>query len=332
MPKIRVQVPSIFRKYWNMYPKACIDDNLYRWTGKGFHKQKIDAKADHTGIVSWEVVDEKHYIYNAVFTYDVDQVDLKNETFGELILKKLLQHILDYPYTFLIDAGHLGSFSNAQTLNSKGFKFVINCRDDRPTFLWSTLHKGLEKYYAKCLYSKKYSAISYYIKGSGSSKTILNFITNLREMDNPVSVPIYEASKKKAISREAPQVLKFYRKNHGFVDQRKGIEANVRRNKSKMVHGWRTELQTWIYMLLTNAYVYYSHVKNKPKRYSFRDFVTKLVIQLGLRFGVNTIQKRQYTPPVTNNPPNTLLVHSMTPSHIESKCMICQKRTKMVYN
>ena len=68
-------------------------------------------------------------------------------------------------------------------------------------------------------------------------------------MDNPVSVPIYEASKKKAISREAPQVLKFYRKNHGFVDQRKGIEANVR-NKSKMVHGWRTELQTWIYMLL----------------------------------------------------------------------------------
>ena len=181
-----------------------------------------------------------------MFTYDVDQVDLKNETFGELILKKLLQHILDYPYTFLIDAGHLGSFANAQTLNSKGFKFVINCRDDRLTFLWSTLHKGLEKYYAKCLYSKKYSAISYYIKGSGSSKTILNFITNLREMDNPVSVPIYEASKKKAISREAPQVLKFYRKNHGFVDQRKGIEANVR-NKSKMVHGWRTELQTWIY-------------------------------------------------------------------------------------
>ena len=41
MPKIRVQVPSLFRKYWNMYPKACIDDNLHRWTGKGFHKQKI---------------------------------------------------------------------------------------------------------------------------------------------------------------------------------------------------------------------------------------------------------------------------------------------------
>ena len=47
------------------------------------------------------------------------------------------------------------------------------------------------------------------------------------------------------------------------------------------------------YML--NAYVYYSHVKNKPKRYSFRDFVTKLVIQLGLRFGVNTGSKKGNT-------------------------------------
>ena len=90
-------------------------------------------------------------------------------------------------------------------------------------------------------------------------KNYIELSDHVRGMEKIGYVRIYNRETKKSIQVSAPDILKYYRKYHGFVDERKAIESHAR-NKGKVVHGWRAEFGTWIYILLTNTYVWYKHV------------------------------------------------------------------------
>ncbi|KAG2383122.1 hypothetical protein C9374_004459 [Naegleria lovaniensis] len=326
MEYVRQLVPQVSQKYWNLYPIACIDDNFYRWTGQGFHKQKIDKKTNHTGILSWEVVDQMHYVYDAAFSYTIDQSANPNENFGDCMLKRLVDKIPRFPFVFVINAGSLGSLATAKYLHSHKHKFVINCRNDRPTFLWAALNRNINLHTYHFLGAPKYTAISHYFKKSGSGKITMSFLTNLNHILDTTQITTFEkAHGKKNI--DAPAIVQFYSKNRGFVNERKAIE-NRCRNKAKAVHGWRVELDTWIYMLLTNAFIWYSvATQQQHSKYSFGNFLKNLIRQLGLRLEVNIVHKREYIAPSLTSPKDTLEIHSMFNTGDSKPCVLCGHKT-----
>jgi hypothetical protein len=278
------------KKYWNLTENVCIDDQLYLYEGRTKERVHLEKKADQTGILFWEIVDEKKYTYHME---PVSSLKIKygirnsrsapKKSISQFFSEELINQLPNQPYCVVIDAGTLGSFETAKYLSEKNFKFIVSTSKNRPSWLWERNQKDIKLYDTKIYYKRDMMAISYFVRKLNSSKKIVNYFSNLPHVDKKISIRTWNKKEKVFKDVHCPLVLEKYRKIHGFVDQRKQIEASIR-NKHRCKTSWRSKFNNFIYVLLVNCFVWYKDVNNinsktNPK-YNLFVFTKNLILQL----------------------------------------------------
>jgi len=106
------------------------DDQLEKWKGRGKHKRKIQRKADKTGLLSWELVDEHGYCIVFKLEHVMSQehkAQKLTEPKNQYYLRQLLSGFDDCQHVIIIDEGTLGGYENAKHLQKLGHKFIMIC-------------------------------------------------------------------------------------------------------------------------------------------------------------------------------------------------------------
>jgi len=219
------------KQNWIPFPNVCFDDDLDLWKGKGGRKKHLNKKADGTGQANWKIVDEKKYCYFIFYEVDLDTSSI-NIPVGEYYFQILLQQLPNEPYCCVIDAGILGSWENVIRLTEQHKYFIVSCKKDRPSPLWTFLQKDIKLYQWKWISNSSCVALSYYAKKCQSEKKIVNLLFNKNYSThcgtNNHSKSRYQKSTKSFIDVTCPEVIWDYNATHNYVDGLKNILSRSR--------------------------------------------------------------------------------------------------------
>jgi hypothetical protein len=164
--KAVLKLESISKMYWRPYWVLAIDDDAWKWTGRGGLKKKNDKKECKTGITSWKVVDEKGFVYCMSFEDGEEFKKFqknKNEPFGISMLQYLDSKIPKGNYTFIIDAGALGGPQNAKYLSQEGRQYIISCSQSRVNDIFTKyFHQILQLHETDVLYGNDFACACFY--------------------------------------------------------------------------------------------------------------------------------------------------------------------------
>jgi hypothetical protein len=246
---------------------------------------------------------------------------------NQYYLQQLLMCLDNNQHIIVCDQGVLGGIENARYLLEKGFKFIMTCRPTRPSFLWSSTQKNLEKGKFNKLHNTHMIGISYSKNDIKSGKKIINFLTNINGMDEITQIRQFDKKTKLYKVVNVPKVLYEYRKLHGGVDKRKQYES-YSRNHLRARYEWRSELNNHLYLLLTNAYVFFKLAKNITTKYSITNFVVALCVQIRKPLLNSHVNRESMSTP-TNN---IVLYHNLSSTPHRQKCQVCGKRVKKYCN
>jgi hypothetical protein len=128
---VRDYVNVTSQRYYSPTINVSADDQLQKWKGRGRYKRKIQRKADKTGLLSWELVDDYGYCVCSKFEHVMaEQWESEGSTLpkNQYYLQQLLMSLDNNQHIVVCDQGVLGGFENAQYLLDKGFKFIMTCR------------------------------------------------------------------------------------------------------------------------------------------------------------------------------------------------------------
>ena len=151
---------------------------------------------------------------------------------------------------------YYGSFTLAEDLNSKGYKFVLSCKSDRPSQLFSKkLHTGLKRGSWKYgVWNKKILALSFW------DSVKCNFISNYFNAD-------LEGTK--------PSLVVKYNKYKGGVDLADSHWS--RYLASFRNYKWtKAAVFALLKIALVNSYLIFNH--NQEKKISQRLFIEKIIL------------------------------------------------------
>lgn len=304
------------------------DDQLQKYKGRGKHRSKIDRKADKTGLLAWELVSTFNYLHNIIFEYVLNETYIKDKIKipkNEYYMQQLISPLPNNSFTFICDQGTLGGIKNAEYLNDKGMQFIMTCKKSRPSFLWNFLHKGINKREWKMVHNGKIMAISYYAKGDGKKKKIVNLLTNIEGADDTQVIREYDKKLKAEVEFRIPKVVTMYRKLHGSVDKRKQYESYVK-SEIRQKYEWRSEMNDYLYALLTNAFIYYKNAKKLGKKYIIKIFVFKLCVQIRK---VKATSKRVLSV-IRNQSRKKIVYHRLTGYGGRTDCVVCKKQGRLM--
>ncbi len=321
------------QQYWNLCEDVSLDDDLYRWSGKGGIKIKNDQKADKTGIDSYKIVDSSRYCYKILFGDSQELKNMNEYPQGEAIVRCLDSSIPKGNYRIVIDAGKMGSIQAADYLHKQGRKFIISVAKNRPTPLWDkTLHSVIGYHQYSYLYSANYAVFSFFAKVTKKSKKVfVNMIINEKQQLEETLIERYNGKTKQKQKLHAPTALDTYNHCHSFVDNLKASILHVR-NPFRARRPFRAKYHELFYTLLHNLFVWYKHAKKLEDSYSFVDFILALLSQLPT-FPVQqkrSTTKRGYSEAFEDpDRVHELVVHELANSHKATICSICKHRTHM---
>jgi len=159
------------QRFWTLSGKLSVDDDLDLWKGRN-QKRYDPKKAVRTGISSWKLVDACGYIWAMLFETDTKVPN--NEAPSFHYLQILEETVPKGAYLFTIDAGLLGSFSNALYLSSKKRTFIISTAINKFNKLWSWLKKNLKLQEWRMLWHTYMGALCIRVK----AKKFVNFLWN----------------------------------------------------------------------------------------------------------------------------------------------------------
>jgi hypothetical protein len=165
--------------------------------------------------------------------------------------------------------------------------------------------------------------ISYSKNNIKSGKKIINFLTNINGMDEITQIRQFDKKDKLYKITEVPKVLYEYRKLHGGVDKRKQYES-YSRNHLRARYEWRSEFNNHLYLLLTNAYVFYKVAKNMPAKYSITDFVIALCVQIKKPL----LNSHVYWESMPTPTKDIIVYHKPSSTPHRQKCQICGERVQ----
>jgi len=210
-----------------------------------------------------------------------------------------------------------------QILAQKKYKFILSCAKNRPSWLWQYLQSGLKLYGYKAASSSNMDAISYYARKQKSTKKIVNFLTNVKNMTAPSSRKIWNKSEKQMKEVFYLKIISEYNKNHQFVDRLKQRIKYIG-NPFRARRAWRAEFNSMIYILLNNCYVWFTSVTGR--NLNFREFILKTINQIR----TPKISQSSHNQLNLNMPQNsnTITYHKLKSSFSKSKCIVCKKRTR----
>ena len=116
-----------------------------------------------------------------------------------------------------------------------------------------------------------------------------------------------------------PELVKIYNKTHNYIDSVKHVISKCK-NTLRARKSWRVKLNSWMYVLLSNAFHYFKIVKNYTTGYCFASFITNVITTVAT-------QKPKYS--TLSSPENTIRFHTLNSDskHKRKRCFICKEKT-----
>ena len=184
-----------FIKHWSPGTYVAVDESLIHFKGRYAYRQHIPNKPAGTGIKLYGIADNSGFLFS-VFIYQGPKHGEETKPF-QIVKNFSLKLPKDKEYIVFADS-YYGSFILAEELHKLKFNYVLCCKSDRPSSLFSKkLHCGLKKNaFNYGVWNKEIIAISYW----DNSKC--NFISNC-----------FGAGKK-----EKPEAVISYNKYKGGID------------------------------------------------------------------------------------------------------------------
>lgn len=300
-----------------------IDDDKYKWTGRGGLKQKNDKKADKTGIDTFKIIDESGYCYALVFTDTIDVKLLQEQGDNQhmAVIKVLNRYIPPGAYIYYFDAGILSDFDTVEYLSEQGRQFIMMMANNKEQQIWDILQENLTIRQWKSIYHSTHICCSYYAKNSKRGRSYCNLVFNFNNGDAVGSVTNYNKESGDKEHYIAPTVLDKYRHFHTMVDSRKAQISHIR-NEHKLRRPFRAQLADILYSCMHNSYVQYCSLAEKENEYRFGDFL--LEIAQALRFPKADAKYRQ----VSHK--GDIIYHELKHASKSLHCRICESR-KVTY-
>jgi hypothetical protein len=126
-----------FKKWWIPKEQVAVDETLVLFKGKYKYRQHIKGKPNATGLKIYALADLIGFMWD-FWIYQGSQSTTKN------IVIDFVKKLPSKEYTIYCDS-YYGSWELADELNGMGFKFLLSCAKNRPTWLFaSDLNKNLK--------------------------------------------------------------------------------------------------------------------------------------------------------------------------------------------
>lgn len=171
--EILVMLNRNFKSHWVPFQNIAVDETLFAFKGKYSARQHVPLKPNSTGLKIWLLADETGYCYS-FWLYEGKE----NSTRSSKPIDVLLDFAAELPtsnYIIYADS-FFGSLQAAEQLSGQGKYFVLCCRSDRPSKLFSQYLDGKVKekgqYVSAVNNSSKIVAVSYY------DSKIVHFLSN----------------------------------------------------------------------------------------------------------------------------------------------------------
>jgi len=244
---------SQFQKYWKLGCCVAIDEGLIRFKGRYQYRQHLPNKPAGTGIKLYGLADKLGFLYSLwIYQGPYHGEETKPHNIVINFSKLLTESNVIY-----VDC-YYGSLLLAQELDKNNLKFVLCCKSDRPSVLFSKkLHCQLKKgSWNYGLWEDKLLAISFW----DSAKC--NFISNCFSVSNT----------------EKPSLIEKYNIYKGGLDT-----ADAYWNKYLVGfrhYKWtRAVVFALIKIALVNSYLIYKSLNpEEEKKVSQRHFMEKIIL------------------------------------------------------
>ncbi len=317
-------------EHWRAGSRLCIDDQLDKFFGYGTGVKYIPTKMARTGVLSWEIVDERLFCKQLFWDNSLPKGPQLGRALLDILLPTLHEH-----HEIYIDAGLLGSYETALSLMNRGHKFLISCAANRPTWLFSSYMHGKSIPVGDCyvigrpgMVALTYQSAKSGRMGGGKKGKMVNFLTNIPKMwrhETSVTNHIYidndgtphhtPVQKVRAIFR--------YNRNKGFVDSLKSsLKTYDHEHRSSRL--WKHQLFAIFRTALHNACILWQdHASSQINRTHHRflqEFVTAIRTPRRLLSALSADPARKIT----------LREHKLIPSTHQHRCRQCSERTHSV--
>ncbi len=254
-----------------------IDDDKYKWTGRGGLKKKNDKKTDKTGIDSYKIVDRSGYCFGMFFEDTHEVKEYKKEMSTHQALMKYADDLTPPgAYRIYIDAGLLSGIDNAEMLAESGRKFVIMMPSNKNSDVNEFLQQNLKKHQWKIINHDTHICLSYYAKDGTKGKAFCNLVFNFNDGADVDTVTNYNKTTGNHDPTPAPKALALYRTCHTMVDSRKATITHIR-NPFRQRRPMRAKLHDVMYSLIMNSFVQYCSLAKKDDKYTLQDYLLAII-------------------------------------------------------
>jgi len=144
-----------FRKHWNLGKWLVVDEGMVPFQGSSFHlsifptfdtptllgkfryRMHLPCKPDSTGILFYILADCQGFMYDFYLAVGENR-DEDPDGYRQLATVMRVTRFLEpgVPHCLVLDS-YFGSEKLADVLEERGWNFVMGCRSDRPSYIWS---------------------------------------------------------------------------------------------------------------------------------------------------------------------------------------------------
>lgn len=256
---------EVFKNHWQLSMKISIDEGMLGFRGRVKFKIFMPGKPEKNGLKTFNLCDHTGYCYD-YWIYKGSESNHPTDAAG--IVLDFMKHVTPGKHVLFADNWY-GSEALANELNVKGHYFVLNCRTNRPTQLFS---RGLVQECPK----EKGKWISKFKQSSDETKPLIITAYNDRKLCCFIS-NAFDSSPITTNKQIRPLLVHAYNQGMGGVDL-----ADFGAHQFQFFPHRRSKFTRVVFFgglktLQVNAWIAYRYMKEENKNISQKAFIESIV-------------------------------------------------------